>query len=291
MEEKQRSNGPPLNGGDSAVPETEHVEHHEQEEVEERSAVRTAVVHAAIVRQGEEELERNSGALFWSAVAAGLSMTLSLVAEGVLRRYLPDSEWRPLISKLGYTVGFLIVILGRQQLFTENTLTALLPFFEDSTSSKFWNVMRLWAIVFLGNMIGVHAASWAIGNTPALPIEVQTAMADTAREAIRIDFGAAFVRGIFGGWLIALVVWLRTASDRSEALSIVVPTYLIGIAHFTHVVAGAAETFFLVWIGQLAWTSAWTIYIIPVLLGNIVGGSLLVTALHHGQIAADEPKH
>src|SRR5688572_13963826 len=99
----------------------------EQQEAEERTPPRAMVVYAAIARSGEDELRRPSSALAWSGLAAGLSMGFSLVAQGLIRSHLPDEPWRPLVSKLGYSVGYLVVILGRQQLFTENTLTVIMP--------------------------------------------------------------------------------------------------------------------------------------------------------------------
>src|ERR671938_829055 len=90
-------------------------EAHHDDEAEERTAVPAKVVHEAVRLEGEEELRRPSSALAWSGLAAGLSMGLSLVADGVLRARLPDLPWRPLVSRLGYTVGYLVVILGRQQ--------------------------------------------------------------------------------------------------------------------------------------------------------------------------------
>src|ERR671926_1029021 len=102
----------------------------ELEEVERRSSPRTEVVYEAIREEGEGELKRSSATLAWDGLAAGLSMGFSLVAEGLLRSHLPDAEWRPLVAKLGYPIGFLIIVLGRQQLFTENTLTAVLPFLQ-----------------------------------------------------------------------------------------------------------------------------------------------------------------
>src|SRR5580698_515106 len=99
----------------------------EQEEVEQRTSVKAHVVHEAVRRDGDTEFERSASALATSGLAAGLSMGFSFIGEGVLRRYLPDAPWRPLIAKFGYSLGFLIVIIGRQQLFTENTLTAVLP--------------------------------------------------------------------------------------------------------------------------------------------------------------------
>src|SRR5579883_1277780 len=90
----------------------------EQREAEQRTSVRAKVVHESIRRDGQTELERSAAALAWSALAAGLAMGFSLLAEGVLRHHLPDAAWRPLISKLGYSLGFVIVIVGKQQLFT-----------------------------------------------------------------------------------------------------------------------------------------------------------------------------
>src|SRR5512142_606227 len=125
----------------------------EQKQVTRRTAPRAAVVYEAIRREGEDELRRPSSALFWSGLAAGLSMGFSFVAESLLRAGLPDTPARPLIAKLGYSVGFLIVILGRQQLFTENTLTPILPLLQEKSLKAFLNVLRLWAVVLLANLV------------------------------------------------------------------------------------------------------------------------------------------
>src|SRR3954468_21000345 len=112
-----------LRNPENGVPENHlDLSEAEQKEAEERSSVTVHVVHEAVRREGEEELKRTSTALAWSGLAAGLSMGFSLIAEGLLRSKLPDVPWRPLLTKLGYSAGFVLVILGRQQLFTENTL-------------------------------------------------------------------------------------------------------------------------------------------------------------------------
>lgn len=99
----------------------------EREDVDQIAAPRTLIVYEAVRKEGEAELSRPTSSLMWSGLAAGLSMGFSMVGDGLLRAGLPDEPWRPLISSFGYSFGFLIVILGRQQLFTENTLTAILP--------------------------------------------------------------------------------------------------------------------------------------------------------------------
>ncbi len=100
----------------------------EEKQVEERVAIGAHVVYETIRREGEEELARPAAALAWSGLAAGLSMGFSFVAEALIQNRLPERPWARLVSSLGYSVGFLIVVLGRQQLFTENTLTVILPF-------------------------------------------------------------------------------------------------------------------------------------------------------------------
>src|SRR5690349_24660985 len=114
--------------------------------------------------EGVEELDRPSSALAWSALAAGLSMGFSMVAESLLRSALPDAPWRPLIGKFGYTVGFLVVILGRQQLFTEKTLTVVLPLLEDRSARRLASVARVWAVVLAGNVLSALAFAWLVGR-------------------------------------------------------------------------------------------------------------------------------
>ena len=99
----------------------------ETRSVAQRKRLRAAVVYEIIRVEGEGELARSFGALWWSALAAGLSIGFSVLAQGMLKAYLPNTPGAAIVENLGYSVGFLIVILGRQQLFTENTLTAVLP--------------------------------------------------------------------------------------------------------------------------------------------------------------------
>ncbi len=126
----------------------------EKKQVEERVAIGAHVVYETIRREGEEELNRPAAALAWSALAAGLSMGFSFIAEGLLMARLPDQPWRPLVSRAGYCIGFLIVILGRQQLFTENTLTVVLPLLVRKDLATLLRMLRLWAVVLGANLVG-----------------------------------------------------------------------------------------------------------------------------------------
>ena len=150
----------------------------EQQEVHERSSPSGKIVYKAISKEGEDELERSSAALFWSGLAAGLSMGFSMIAEGLLTSFLPDEHWRPLVAKFGYSAGFLIVILGRQQLFTENTLTPILPFLQRKAKATAANVLRLWSIVLVANLIGAMAVALVVGLTEVFNLAAREAFGE-----------------------------------------------------------------------------------------------------------------
>jgi formate/nitrite transporter FocA (FNT family) len=259
----------------------------EQRSIEQHASVRARVVHETIVRQGEQELCRSNSALGWSGLAAGLSMGLSFIAEGLLQAYLPAAPWRPLVVSLGYSFGFFAVILGRQQLFTENTLTAVLPLLNKRDRATLVQVLRLWFIVLTANLVGAHAVAWVLSNTSAFQPYVQHAFAQLAQQAAAVSFGAAVLRGIIAGWIIALMVWMLAAMRTERLWIIMFLTYLVALGGLTHIVAGSVEVLFLVMVGSLPWTSFAAGYMIPTFIGNVLGGVALVSALNHAQVVAD----
>jgi len=253
-------------------------------EAEERSSPSGAVVYKAILKEGFDELSRPSSALFWSGLAAGLSMGASLMAEGLLASHLPDAPWKPLVSKFGYCVGFLVVILGRQQLFTENTLTPILPLMREKTMSRFANVMRLWSIVLLANLLGCLAAAWVAHLNIAFKSEVQTEFVEIGHQAMQGTFACHVVRAILAGWLIALMVWVLPFAESARFWMIIVLSYIVGLGHFGHIVAGAVQTFFMAIAGEVSWLDVIAHYFFPTLIGNILGGVALVAAINHAQV-------
>jgi formate/nitrite transporter FocA (FNT family) len=248
-----------------------------------RQALTALAVHEAILREGEEELKRSSGALGFSGLTAGLSMGFSLVAEGLLKAHLPAAPWTPLVAKLGYVVGFLIVVLGRQQLFTETTLTAMLPLFHHRDRQTLYHVGRLWIVVLLANLAGAILFAWATAATPVFSGEAHAAFLELGTSAAQWSFGAAVLKGIYAGWLIALMVWLFPAAESAKALVVILLTYLVGLGELTHIIAGSAEVAFAAISGAVSWSHFIAGYMVPTLIGNSLGGVLLVAALNHAQ--------
>lgn len=260
----------------------------EEQEVRKRSSLRAAVVFETIRREGETEVSRPAAALAFSGLAAGLSMGFSLVGSGILQAYLPDAPWRPLIVNLGYTFGFLIVILGRQQLFTENTLTAILPVLDDpDKGKKLLQMLRLWGLVLFSNLLGAGIFAVVMAHTATFSPDVKDAFLKIGTEALAPTFGEIIWRGILAGWLIALVVWLLPAANPQRLWIIIIITWLVGAAHLSHIIAGSVEALYVVAVGQYAWTAYITNFLVPVFIGNCIGGVGLVAILNYGQVVPE----
>ncbi len=267
---------------------------HEEEvrDVERRTAPRAIIVHEAIRHEGELELRRSSSALAWSGLAAGLSMGFSLVTEGLLVQHLPDAPWRPLVSKFGYSIGFLIVILGRQQLFTENTLTPILPLMHRPSALTLLHVIRLWLVVLAANLSGALLFAWGLVHTDVFPAETKKIFMVLGYQALKGDFLTVLFSAVFAGWLIALTIWLLPFAETARVTVIIIITYLIGLGGFRHIIAGSVETFYLVTTGAISWGSYLMEFFVPTLAGNLIGGIALVAAVNHAQVVAggDLPK-
>src|SRR4051812_14921764 len=192
-----------------------------QEEVEERKSPSGAIVYSSILSEAREELRRPSSALFWSGLAAGLSMGFSVLGVALLSSGLPEEKWARLVTSFGYSLGFLVVILGRQQLFTENTLTPVLLFLRQRTGSAFLKVLRLWTVVFIANMAGALVVSYGLVAEGGLSSEIRGSIIKVSAEGIHGSFGNTVFRGIFAGWLVAMIVWLLPFAETARVFVII----------------------------------------------------------------------
>jgi formate-nitrite transporter family protein len=260
----------------------------ERKVARERTAPRAAVIHEAIRVEGEGELRRPVSALIWSGSAAGLSISFSLVARGLLQSRLPDTVWRPLIADLGYSVGFLAVILGRQQLYTENTLTVMLPLFTRRDLATLLQVLRLWSVVLIANLAGTCLFAFGLARFNIFPPDANNVFYQVSVHAVSQTWSALFVRGIVAGWLIALMVWMMPGADYSRAFVIIVMTYLIALGDLPHSIVGSTDGFFLIARGAASWGQILGSYITPILIGNTVGGVALVASFNHAQVVTGE---
>lgn len=270
--------------------ERDVAEEHSDQQAQEAESLDAKTTYEVIRREGKRELDRSTSALFWSGLAAGLSMGFSSMAEALLQSHLPEVPWRPLVATLGYSVGFLIVVLGSQQLFTENTLTPIIPLLSERTMACARNVLRLWGTVLVANLLGALLFALVIGRLDVVDPEVLRALSSLAMHAMRADFLPTVLHGVYAGWLIALMVWMLPGAETAKFAVIIIMTYLVGLGGFAHVIAGSAEVFYLAVRGEAAWGAVIGRFIVPALVGNVLGGLTMVAALNHAQATSGEPE-
>ena len=259
----------------------------DETDIQDNSRLSALQIYEILRREGEDEMDRPAVSLWWSGLAAGLSISFSLVGEGVLRTLLPDAPWRPLVTGFGYTMGFLIAVLARHQLFTENTITAVLPIVAQLSWRNLARMGRLWGLVLIANLVGTLLAALFFSSTPVIPHDLLEAMSNISKESISHTPIQIFFKAIPAGFLIAAMVWLLPSANTTQFHVIVLVTYLISIGGFTHVVAGSFEGFILVVNGRFQIWPMLSGFAFPALVGNIIGGTLLFSLIAYGQVAKE----
>jgi formate/nitrite transporter FocA (FNT family) len=150
------------------------------------------------------------------------------------------------------------------------------------------NVARLWGAVLVANIIGAFLFALVMGRLDVVSPEVQRALSSLAAHAMAHDFWTTVLLGIYAGWLIALMVWMLPGAESAKFSVIVVMTYLVGLGGFAHVIAGSAEVFYAAVRGEASWGQAVGGFIVPALIGNVLGGLTMVAALNHAQARSGE---
>lgn len=256
----------------------------EREEVAESTSASPRVVHEAVRSSGDEELERPALSLAWSGLAGGVAISASLLGQALIESKLPDAPWRPLVASFGYTLGFLIVILGRLQLFTESTLSAVLPVATHPSLGNFGRLLRLWGLVLAFNLLGTLLFALAVDAHLLGSPEQRSAMLTVSRRLLEHGWLDTFKLGIPAGFLIAAVPWSLPAA-RDHAFGVILTlTYFIALGGFAHVVAGSGEAWLLAAASETSFAHAIFGLILPALLGNILGGTGLFALLAHAQV-------
>lgn len=272
----------PPEGQDAEVRDV--VEDARNKSVEQAAKLSPRLIHEVIRYDGEEELDRPFRSLFWSGIAAGVLISFSVIGKGVFRTYLPETDWRPLVENFGYSFGFLLVILGRMQLFTENTIVTVLPVVAQRTFDCLRRLTRLWLIVLVANVIGCFIAATALAYGNMMPPELAAEVREISVKAMAMPAGEQLARGIPAGILIAALVWMLPQSGASSFWVILLFTWLIGAAGFTHIIAGSVEMAYLAVQASIGPWEAFAGFFAPVLIGNIVGGTAIFAFLAWAQV-------
>lgn len=264
-----------------------HLSSDEQGQASEHTTPQAPVIHEVVREEGENALKRPVRALAWSALAAGLSMGFSFLVQAVIAAGMPDAPWRHLVAGLGYCTGFVIVILGRQQLFTESTLTVVLPVLVHRDVRTVLLALRLWLVVLAANLAGTIVFAALLLVPDVFEQEVVRNLRMLAIEAMPENFGPTVLRAVFAGWLIALMVWLLPSARAARLMTILFISYIVGISHLSHIIAGSVEAAYAVMTGHASVRDFLLRFLAPTLLGNVIGGVSLVAMINHAAVASE----
>jgi formate/nitrite transporter FocA (FNT family) len=212
-----------------------------------------------------------------------MGMGLTGLAVALALSYLGNSPTSQFISFCFYPIGFIVVIVGRAQLFTENTLFPVALALDER--GHVVNTLRLWGTVFLANVAGAVFFGWLVMKTGALAPNFADALAGLGTEAVQGQFTTIFAKGVLGGWLIALVAWMVTASHWTigQVAIIWMLTFIVGAGRFSHCIASSAEIVAAIMSGHLHFSNYFG-WLLPATLGNIVGGVFIVSVLNYAQV-------
>src|ERR1700678_3218689 len=244
-------------------------------------------IYEQVSRNARHELDRSVIGFLISGLAGGITMGLTALSTSIVIAQLGQSPAARFIADLLYPIGFIAVILGRAQLFTENTLYPVALMLAERRHA--WKTLRLWAIVLLSNVLGAFLFALLAVRTGSLRPEFVAAMTRLGVQAAAVTSSHVFWSGVIGGWIIALVAWLVSGSHSitGSVMLIWLLTFVVGLGGFAHCIATSGEILAAILDHQLA-VSRYFAWLAPATLGNICGGVLLVTLLEYGQVKGGE---
>lgn len=245
-------------------------------------------IHDNIIRPGEEELHRATTSLFFSSLASGLAIGFSFVAGGYVMSFTP-ARFDIAAASLVYPLGFILVIIARLELFTENTVVPVIPLLRNPGVTPVRRLLRVWLILLIGNLLGAAVFATALALTPMVPEPLHPHLGELARHATDGGFWRVTYQAVFAGWLIAMLSWLLASTYQTGAQLVLIwlCTAPIAAFGFRHSIAGSVEALYRVARDEAPLMAMAGDFIVPAVVGNAIGGVLLVALLNYAQVAPE----
>lgn len=239
-------------------------------------------IYQQVAQNAKTELKRSTMSLAISGYAGGIFMGLSGLGMALVLGFFGVSPMTHFVASMFYPTGFIVVIVGRAQLFTENTLYPVALVLAEKR--ELLNTMRLWCTVLPANVLGALTFAALAARTPALPDQTRHALIDLGIRAAHVSPGTIFWSGITAGWIIATAAWLVSGSHSitGSVLILGLLTFIVGLGNFAHCIATSGEILSAVLGGQLA-TGSYLHWFWLAVAGNVCGGVFMVTLLEYGQ--------
>lgn len=247
-----------------------------------RDLFSTDEIFHRLVTAAAEEFSRSTRLLFLSGLAAGLSISLSFLGMAALSALWPGGPSR-LAGSLMYPLGFLLVVMGRYQLFTENTLTPVALVLTRIASLP--RLLYIWGVVLAANVLGAGLVAYVLAASGVFSPEMSAVAFRIGAHFLEIPWGDVFWKGVFAGWLVASMVWLNYAARSMTARALLTfgLIYPVAAAGLAHCVVGSTEVLYVVFRGGASIGDFAIDFLTPAVLGNTVGGVLLVALLNFSQ--------
>ncbi|KTG09187.1 formate transporter [Haloprofundus marisrubri] len=241
------------------------------------------------IEEGLHEIHRELDGLFLSGLSAGLDIGFGPLLMAVILT-LSAGSYGDLPTELllasAYSIGFIFVVLGRSELFTEHTTLAVLPVIDGRASLR--DLGRLWSVIFVSNVIGgLVFALFVVNVIPTIGVVRPESFVTVAEKLIDHGAWGMFLSAVLAGWLMGLLSWLVTAaqSTMGRLLIIWLITAAIGLLHLPHSIAGNVEVLFGLFLAPEITLADYGRFLVLATLGNVVGGSVFVALLKYGHIS------
>lgn len=237
-------------------------------------------IMSRIIHEGEEIFKLRSKAVILSSIIAGLEIGISyfLVCTlyFVLSGKIAENNTYKLFSVV-YPVGFVLVIIGKSALFTEQTSVLALPVLNGQR--RIFELIRVWGLVILGNIIGGMLFTSFIGLlAPALGLFTHETMATVGNHVVHHESWVVLLSATVAGWLMGLLNWLlnSTMNSLTRIVLIFMITGVIGFGGFHHSIVGNIEVFGAYLFGNTVSLFDYLWFLLLALSGNSIGGAIVV---------------
>lgn len=233
-----------------------------------------------VIHEGEEIFKLKKRAVFLSSCIAGLEIGFSYVLVCALYYLFVGSIEEAYIYKMFgfvYPIGFILVILGKSALFTEQTSVLALPVLNGQRTV--WQLLQIWGIVIFGNVIGgIMFVFFITSMATKLSLFDEDTMVTVGSHILDHEYWALLISAITAGWLMGLLTWLLNSSTDllARIIIIIIITGTIGFAGFHHSIVGNIEAF-----GAFLYADDISIldylsFLAITLIGNGLGGAIVV---------------
>ena len=238
------------------------------------------------IETGLKEINRSDLGLFLSALSAGLEVGFSILIIGIIHTLFKNESTNgqlAVMMALVYPIGYIFVIIGRSELFTEHTTLATLPVMNGQATLG--GLAKLWLIVYVGNLAGGYLfGSISLVFNSEIHLIGKDFFYFVSEKMLKYSVGATLISSIMAGWLMGMLSWLLSSAQDtfSRVVMIFLVTFLISIAGLHHCIVGSIEVFmaFFAEANEISWVQFLKFQVLAT-IGNIIGGVFLVAMVKY----------